>query len=191
MCLSFVAVVAFAQDEEQDKEIVTTDLEEVVVSSGVIDVAKERVTPIAFSTIPKSEIELKAGNLEFVRTFIKAPGVYVNEDNGGYGDGQMWLRGFDNFNTATVINGQPVNDMESGKVYWSNWAGLTDVTSTVQIQRGLGSTSLATPSVGGTVSIITDPAELEQGGKFAIMFGNDNYMKTTASYATGKNEKGW
>ena len=72
MCLSFVAVVAFAQDEEQDKEIVTTDLEEVIVSSGVIDVAKERVTPIAFSTIPKSEIELKAGN-QFIRTFIKAP----------------------------------------------------------------------------------------------------------------------
>ena len=65
---------------------------------------KAKITPIAFSTISKTEIELKAGNLEFVRTFIKAPGVYQNEDNGGYGDGQMWLRGFDNFNTATVIN---------------------------------------------------------------------------------------
>jgi hypothetical protein len=51
LCLSFVAVVAFAQDEEQEKEIVTTDLEEVVVSSGVIDVAKERQTPVALSTI--------------------------------------------------------------------------------------------------------------------------------------------
>lgn len=191
-CFSFVAVAIFAQNNEQlNDSILITDLDEVVVSSGVIDVAKERITPIAFSTISKTEIELKAGNLEFVRTFIKAPGVYQNEDNGGYGDGQMWLRGFDNFNTATVINGQPVNDMENGKVYWSNWAGLTDVTSTVQIQRGLGSTSLATPSVGGTVSIITDPAELAEGGKFAVMFGNDNYIKTTASYATGKNKKGW
>jgi len=182
---------SFAQQTKEKDSIVINELEEVVVSAGVIDVAKERLTPIAFSTISKTEIDLKAGNLEFVRTFIKTPGVYQNEDNGGYGDGQMWLRGFDNFNTATVINGQPVNDMENGRVYWSNWAGLTDVTSTVQIQRGLGSTSLATPSVGGTVSIITDPAEIPEGGKVSFTFGNDSYMKTTVSYATGKNENGW
>ena len=189
--VALTTIIVFGQQTQENDSILVSELDEVIVSSGVIDVAKERVTPIAFSTISKSEIDLKAGNLEFVRTFIKTPGVYQNEDNGGYGDGQMWLRGFSNFNTATVINGQPVNDMENGKVYWSNWAGLTDVTSTVQIQRGLGSTSLATPSVGGTVSIITDPAELPEGGKISFTAGNDSYMKTTVSYATGKNAKGW
>ena len=37
-----------------------------------------------------------------------------------------------------MINGVPVNDMENGRVYWSNWAGLSDVTSSMQVQRGLG-----------------------------------------------------
>ena len=65
LCLSFVAVATFAQDKEQEKEIVTTDLEEVVVSSGVIDVAKERQTPVALSTVSAELISDRVGNQEF------------------------------------------------------------------------------------------------------------------------------
>ena len=56
-CLSFLAVSAFAQDEEQEKEIITTELlEVVVVGDGVIDLAKDRVTPVAVSTITAEEL---------------------------------------------------------------------------------------------------------------------------------------
>ena len=48
-----------------------------------------------------------------------------------------------------MINGVPVNDMENGRVYWSNWAGLSDVTSAMQVQRGLGASKVAVPSIGG------------------------------------------
>mgnify|MGYP005676488735 FL=1 len=78
--LTIVAALAttlvFGQQTQENDSILVSELDEVVVSSGVIDVAKERLTPIVFSTISKSEIDLKAGNLEFVRTFIKTPGVY-------------------------------------------------------------------------------------------------------------------
>jgi hypothetical protein len=47
-----------------------------------------------------------------------------------------------------MINGVPVNDMENGAVYWSNWAGLSDVTSMIQGTKGLGSSKLAISSVG-------------------------------------------
>lgn len=81
--------------------------------------------------------------------------------------------------------------MENGWVYWSNWQGLTDVTSSIQIQRGLGATSLAVPSVGGTVSIFTKSAEKFEGGSLTQMVGNNGYIKTTAIYNTGVNDKGW
>ena len=81
--------------------------------------------------------------------------------------------------------------MENGWVYWSNWAGLTDVASGIQIQRGLGASKLAVPSVGGTVSIFTKSAELEQGGSFYQLMGNDGYSKSTVSYNTGVNDNGW
>ena len=166
-------------------------LQEVVVTSGVIDVAKVRETPVAVSTIRASEIALKVGNLEFPEIMNKTPGVYATKQGGGYGDSRISLRGFDQRNTSFLINGQPVNDMENGWVYWSNWQGLTDVASGIQIQRGLGASRLAVPSVGGTVSIFTRAAEKEEGGSVAQMAGNDGYFKTTATYNTGKNEKGW
>jgi outer membrane receptor protein involved in Fe transport len=81
--------------------------------------------------------------------------------------------------------------MENGWVYWSNWQGLTDVASGIQVQRGLGASKLAVPSVGGTVSIFTKSAEKQQGGSITQMIGNDGYTKTTGAYNTGVNDKGW
>jgi len=152
-------------------------LSEVVVTSGVIDVAKVRETPVAVSAISVSEITLKTGNLEFPEIMNKTPGVYATKQGGGYGDSRISLRGFDQRNTSFLINGQPVNDMENGWVYWSNWQGLTDVASGIQIQRGLGASRLAVPSVGGTVSIFTKAASKSQGGKVLQMIGNDGYKK--------------
>lgn len=188
--LSLVAVGAFAQEVENDS-IVTQQLEEVVVASRVIDVAKARVTPVAVSTIKASEISLKVGNLEFPEIMNSTPGVYATKAGGGYGDSRINLRGFDQRNTSFLINGQPVNDMENGWVYWSNWAGLTDVASGIQIQRGLGASRLAVPSVGGTISIFTKSAEKQQGGSLTQVIGNDGYTKTTFAYNTGKNDSGW
>jgi outer membrane receptor for ferrienterochelin and colicin len=139
LLLLLVASLGFAQETGTDsKTILIEQLEEVVVSSKVIDVAKERETPIAFSKISAQEVLLKVGNQEFPEIMNKTPGVYATKQGGGYGDSRISLRGFDQRNTSFLINGQPVNDMESGWVYWSNWQGLTDVTSGIQIQRGLG-----------------------------------------------------
>src|SRR5210317_75 len=168
-----------------------TELDEIVVTSGVIDVAKVRETPVAVTTIGATEIALKVGNQEFPEIMNKTPGVYATKQGGGYGDSRISLRGFDQRNTSFLINGQPVNDMENGWVYWSNWAGLTDVASGIQIQRGLGASRLAVPSVGGTVSIFTKAAEKEEGGSIAQVAGNDGFLKTTVAYNTGKSENGW
>ena len=120
LLLLFLTVGAFAQDNSEDKEVIIEKLEEVVVTSGVIDVAKERETPIALSTITAQEVNLKTGNLEFPEIMNKTPGVYATKQGGGYGDSRISLRGFDQRNTSFLINGQPVNDMENGWVYWSN-----------------------------------------------------------------------
>ena len=63
-----------------------------------------------------------------------------------------------------MVNGMPVNDMENSSVYWSNWAGLSDVTSAMQVQRGLGSSKLAIASVGGTINILTKSSDRKEGG---------------------------
>ena len=172
-------------------EVNIAELNAVVVTSGVIDIAVGRKTPIAVSSISSKDIQLKGGNQEFPEIMNKVPGVYATKQGGGYGDSRISLRGFDQTNTSILINGQPVNDMENGALYWSNWQGLTDVASGIQIQRGLGATKLAVPSVGGTISIFTKAVDKEKGGSISQMVGNDGYSKTVASYNSGKSESGW
>lgn len=161
-----------------------------VIVTGVIDVAKDRETPVAVSTIKAAEIQEKLGSKEFPEILNTTPSVYATKQGGGFGDSRINIRGFDQRNTAVMINGMPVNDMENGWVYWSNWAGLSDVTSAIQVQRGLGSSKLAISSVGGTINVLTRASDKKEGGRVYAGIGNDNRLKTTVSYNTGVLENG-
>ena len=159
-------------------------LSEIVVT-GTMDIVRDRRTPVAVSTITTAEIQAKGGNVEFPELMKSTPSIYVAGQSGGYGDSEVFTRGFDQTNTAFLLNGQPINGMEDGKMYWSNWSGMSDVATAVQIQRGLGSSKLAISSVGGTTNIIMKPTEQDRGGSVSFLRGNDNYNKATISYNTG------
>ena len=156
----------------------------------IASVAVDRKTPVAVSTIKASEIELKLGTQEFPEILKSTPGVYATRAGGGFGDGRINLRGFNSENVAVLINGVPVNDMENGQVYWSNWAGLSDVTSSMQVQRGLGASKVAVPSVGGTINIISKTTDAEAGGNIYTTIGNDGYLKYGLTYSTGLMDNG-
>mgnify|MGYP003327364156 FL=1 len=164
----------------------------VLIGTGVVDLAEDRKTPVAVSTVKAAEIQARVtGNVEFAEVLKNTPSVYVSNQAGGFGDGQMFTRGFSQSNTAFLLNGQPINGMEDGKMYWSNWSGMSDVANAVQIQRGLGSSKLAISSVGGTINIVSKTTDRSEGGFVRMLGGNDSYFKTTAAYNTGVNDKGW
>ena len=166
------------------------DIEQVVLT-GVADIAKDRKTPVAVSTIKEAQIVEKLGNQEFPEILNATPSVYATKGGGGFGESKLNIRGFSQENIAVMVNGMPVNDMENGRVFWSNWAGLSDVTSAMQVQRGLGSSKLAIASVGGTVNILTRAADKKQGGVVSVGVGNNDYQKSLFAYNTGKSQKGW
>lgn len=163
-------------------------LGDVVVTSQM---AVARKTPVAVSQIPMSFIEEKIGTQEFPEILKSTPGVHANKEGGGYGDSEIYMRGFDNSNIAVMVNGVPMNDMENQAVYWSNWAGLTDVTRTMQTQRGLGASKVSAPSVGGTINIITKSLEAKRGGSIYYGIGNDNMNKMMFTASTGISKSGW
>ena len=167
-------------------------LEEVVVTgSALMDIAQERKTPVAVSTIRASEIVEKLGNQEFPELLNRTPSVYATKSGGGYGDSKINLRGFSSQNIAVMVNGMPVNDMETGKVYWSNWSGIADVTSAMQVQRGLGASKLAIASIGGTINIVTKASDMPESGTVSLAIGNDGYNKELVAYNTGKTKSNW
>ena len=163
-------------------------LEDVTITGQL---ARTQQTPVAVSQVNALEIEERLGAQEFPEILKSTPGVHANGQGGGWGDSEIWMRGFDNTNVATMINGVPMNDMEGGTVYWSNWQGLADVTSVMQTQRGMGAAKLSAPSVGGTINIITKGIDAKKGGYLSYAMGNDGYNKVAFCVSTGLMKNGW
>ena len=142
-------------------------------------------TPVAYTTVTKADMEFRLGSQDIPMSLNLTPSVYATQQGGGAGDARINVRGFNQRNIAVMINGVPQNDMENGWVYWSNWDGVADASHSIQIQRGLSAVNLATPSIGGTMNIITDPATHEKGGKFKQESGAGGFLKTTLNYNSG------
>lgn len=163
-------------------------LADVTITSSI---AVARKTPVAVSTVSPAFIEEKLGTQEFPEILKATPGVYVTKDGGGFGDANTRVRGFESENVAMMINGVPMNGMENQKVYWSNWAGLSDVTSSMQVQRGLGASKVSSPAVGGSINIITKSTDAKKGGFISYGMGNDGYNKMLFSVSSGLSKDGW
>ncbi|EDY82070.1 TonB-dependent receptor, putative [Verrucomicrobiia bacterium DG1235] len=142
-------------------------------------------TPVAFSELSKDDLDRYLASQEIPMALNYTPSVYSTNQGGGAGDARINIRGFDQRNVAVMINGVPVNDMENGWVYWSNWDGIGDIASSVQVQRGISNLDLAVPSIGGTLNIMTDPAAKDKGGMVKQEFGSDGFSKTTVIGHTG------
>jgi hypothetical protein len=153
--------------------------------------ARTRETPVALSQVNAVDIDLKLGSQEFPEILKTTPGVWATKDGGGFGDAKINMRGFKSANVAVLVNGVPVNDMEWGGVYWSNWAGLSDVASNIQTQRGLGAAILSAPSVGGTINITTRSLDAVKGGSVWYGMGNDNLNNIGMKVSTGLMKNGW
>ena len=164
------------------------NLADVVVKGSL---AVDRKTPVALSVVTAKEIEEKLSTQEFPEILKSLPSVYATKEGGAFGDGRLNLRGFETENIAVMVNGVPVNEMEWGGIYWSNWAGLSDVTRFIQVQRGLGASKIAVPSVGGSINIVTNTTNAEAGGSVSYGVGNDGYNKVAFSLSTGLLKNGW
>jgi iron complex outermembrane receptor protein len=157
----------------------------------VADIAIDRETPIAFANILPATIEEELAAQDLPMVLNSTPGVYATQQGGGDGDARVSIRGFSQRNIAVLIDGIPVNDMETGQVYWSNWFGLDAVTRTMQVQRGLGASKIAIPSVGGTINILTKGIDAKKGGMVKQEIGNSGFLRTSLGLSSGKLKGGW
>lgn len=191
LMVSVIGYTKFTKDLTVSPSGVTktaVQLDRETLEMGALEVLASRATrttPVAYSNVEKIDMEVNLGSRDIPMVLTTTPSVYATEQGGGAGDARVSVRGFNQRNVAVMINGVPVNDMENGWVYWSNWDGVADATSSIQMQRGLSAVNLAAPSIGGTMNILTDPTALKAGGKFKQEFGSAGFLKTTLNYNTG------
>lgn len=195
MLLTFVQMPAEAQSvsgiatDSKRKDTITN-----VVMNGITVTAPRgiaRKTPIAMSDVSTRQVDEKLGGDEFPEILNQTPGTYATKNSGGHGDSKLNMRGFQSSNVAVMVNGVPVNDMEWGGLYWSNWAGIGDVTQYIQAQRGMGASKVAAPSIGGTVNIVTKTTNQNKGGNIVYGMGNDGFYNYSLTLSTGMTKTGW
>ena len=186
--IGYSSVTQVVMVDSTSDAIADFSLEMDAIAMSALEVLASRAdetTPVAYTTVDKAEMEIRLGSQDIPMILNTTPSVYATNQGGGAGDARINVRGFNQRNVAVMINGVPQNDMENGWVYWSNWDGVGDATSSIQMQRGLSAVNLATPSIGGTMNIITDPAAMEKGGKFKQEVGEGGFLKTTMTYNSG------
>ena len=154
-------------------------------------IAKNRKTPVAYSNFTGKDIAERLGSTDLPLLLNQTPGVYATSQGGGAGDARISIRGFSQRNIAVMVDGIPVNDMENGQVYWSNWFGLGGVTALTQVQRGLGSSRIANPAVGGTMNIITKGISQQARLEANVELGDSKYEQFSMNYCSGRLKGGW
>ncbi|MFL5752808.1 MAG: carboxypeptidase-like regulatory domain-containing protein, partial [Bacteroidia bacterium] len=157
----------------------------------VANIAQIRETPVAFSSISQEKIQQELGSRDISMIANTTPGAYASSSGGGAGDSRVTIRGFDQTNIGVLVDGIPVNDMENGQVFWSNWDGLKEITRSMQIQRGLGASKLAITSVGGTMNFITNGIDQKQQTTIKKEWGNNGYSNVSLGYNSGLIKNKW
>lgn len=163
-------------------------LNEVTVTA---DIAIDRKTPVAFSSVSTKKIEQELAGQDLPMILNHTPGVYATQQGGGDGDARITIRGFNQRYVSVMIDGVPVNDMENGWVYWSNWSGLEVALQKTQVQRGLSATKIAVPSVGGSLNMITKGIDSKKSLSFRQDLGSFGYLRSILSYNSGRLKNGW
>ena len=174
---------------------VNFDLKKSDVSLGEFIVSGTRVeenSPFAHTNITKDEFEKNNLGQDIPILLQNSVSMVSTSDAGaGVGYTGFRLRGSDATRINVTINGIPVNDAESQGVYWVNMPDFASSTESIQIQRGVGSSTNGASSFGGSVNLETTELREKAYGEVSSSYGSYNTHKETVKFGTGLINNRW
>jgi len=160
-----------------------TVLEEVLVSAVRVNTD----VPVTFSNLSKKEIAKRNLGQDIPILMNYLPNVVSSSDAGaGVGYTQMSVRGSNGERINVTINGIPYNDAESQGTFWVNLGDFASSTESLQLQRGVGTSTNGSGAFGASLNILTDAVSEEASAEIANSFGSFNTRKHTVKFSTGK-----
>jgi len=178
---SLFSLVALAQEKEKDTTKVN-QLDEVLVSA----VRVTTKTPVTFSDVSKKELAKRnlGQDIPILMNFL--PSVVTTSDAGnGVGYTGIRVRGSDATRVNVTINGIPYNDSESHGTYWVNMPDFASSLESIQLQRGVGTSTNGAGAFGASLNMLTDSYSDKASGEISNSFGSFNTMKNTVKFSTG------
>ncbi len=143
-------------------------------------------TPVTHQEIKQSELEQKNLGQDLPYLLRRTPSLVVTSDAGhGIGYTGMRIRGTDPTRINVTINGVPVNDSESQGVFWVDLPDIGSSTGSIQIQRGVGSSTNGTGAFGATINLNTQTVDSEPSGSMSTGFGSYKSQKYNLRLSSG------
>lgn len=158
-------------------------LQEIVVKG----VRAQKNAPFAVANIKKQELNAfsKTGK-ELPFLFSQTPGVVAWSENGlGTGTTYMRIRGAGDSRINVTIDGVPLNSPEDQCVFWVNMNSYGSILGSVQIQRGVGSSTNGDGAFGGTIALSTATPSQKAGGEVSASYGSFNTFNVGGKFSTG------
>lgn len=180
---SLVLAATAAAPAMADDSIHSEKLQEVVVKG----VRAEKNAPFAVANIKKKELDnfSKSGK-ELPFLFANTPGVLAWSENGlGTGTTYMRIRGAAGSRINVTLDGVPLNSPEDQTVFWANMNSYASLLKSVQIQRGIGTSTNGDGAFGGTISLLTNMPSREKMLEITGSYGTYNTYNAGASFSSG------
>ena len=171
-----------ANSQRSDIKKDTIKLEEVLVKAVRVNAD----SPITHSNISKDVLsERNLGqDIPILMNFL--PSVVTTSDAGaGVGYTGIRIRGVSAQSTNITINGIPYNDAESLGTFWVDLPDFTSSTESLQLQRGVGSSTNGSGAFGASLNLLTDAVSDKASGEISNSIGSYNTRKHTVKFSTG------
>ncbi len=180
LSLAVVCISVAAQEPER--------LDSVVVSAS----RAGKNTPIAYENLGKEQLSRVNPHYSMPMALNLLPSVVTyNEGGTGLGNSAMTIRGSKGSQINVTLNGITLNDAESQEVFWVNIPALTGLVSSVQVQRGLGTTANGAGAFGASVNMNTAFVRPEPSASVEFSGGSYNTFITSASASSGLLKSGF
>ena len=184
-CVLFLVSSAMCAQQNQVKidSTQTQTLEEVLVQS----VRVKPNAPITHSNVTKAQLEPRNLGQDLPILLNYLPSVVTTSDAGaGIGYTGIRVRGVSPLSTNITINGIPYTDAESLGTFWVNLPDFTSSVESLQLQRGVGTSTNGSGAFGASINILTDATSKKPSAEISNSFGSYNTRRHTVKFSTGK-----
>ncbi len=152
----------------------------------VVATRATQTTPIAHSNLSRKEIEEQNYGEDIPSLLKNLPSVVIASESGtGIGSTSFRVRGTDATRINVTLNGVPMNDAETHSVYWYDTPDLVSSLGSVQLQRGVGTSTAGTGAFGASLNMTSAPLASEFSGRASLSYGSFNTAKQEVALSSG------
>jgi hypothetical protein len=163
------------------------------LASGQTDTSNV-VPQIILPTVVLSESDFEGGRSsnDISGLLQSSRDIFVSTAGFNFGSARFRIRGYDSENLSVMINGTPMNDLETGRASWSNWGGLNDAVRFTEISNGVAASDWSFGGLAGTTNIIARAGNYRKSTNLSYAAANRSYNnRIMFLYATGMQDNGW